>query len=177
MEQLSPRVLQLTRDYISQGYGYSLAVEYAKNKEREEREEKISVERENIITILEIKDELKKRREVFKWVPRDNCKMKECEDHLGNKFNSISEMCNYWHINLRTYANRRRLGWTLKKTLTLPIKSRHRGKLCKDHRGNSFESKRKMCKFYNITTWAFSKRIKDGWSLERALMQPMKKRR
>lgn len=52
MEQLSPRVLQLTRDYISQGYGYSLAVEYAKNKEREE---KISVERENIITILEIK--------------------------------------------------------------------------------------------------------------------------
>ena len=110
MEQLSPRVLQLTREYISHGYGYDLALEYAERVEREEREEKISVERENIITILE-------------------------------------------------------------------IKSRHRGKLCKDHQGNSFESKRKMCKVYNITTWAFSKRIKDGWSLERALMQPMKKRR
>lgn len=39
MEQLSPRVLQLTREYISQGYGYSLAVEYAKKEERTERED------------------------------------------------------------------------------------------------------------------------------------------
>ena len=43
---------------------------------------------------------------------------KKCKDHLGNKFSSITEMCNYWNISKPTYKYRQKKGLTLEQTLT-----------------------------------------------------------
>lgn len=39
-------------------------------------------------------------------------------DHIGNRFNSIKELCAFWQISYTTYAFRLKSGWSLKKTLT-----------------------------------------------------------
>ncbi len=47
---------------------------------------------------------------------------KRCEDHLGNKFDSILDMAKYWGINVGTFRRRISYGWGLEKALTTPIK-------------------------------------------------------
>lgn len=43
---------------------------------------------------------------------------KQCEDHLGNKFHSIKDMCKHWNMNDNRYKGRIRHGWSVKKALT-----------------------------------------------------------
>ena len=43
-------------------------------------------------------------------------------DHLGNKFNSIKDMCKYWNVNVKTYTTRYKKGWSLKESLTVSYK-------------------------------------------------------
>lgn len=37
-----------------------------------------------------------------------NFKKKPCQDHLGNKFDSMSEMCEHYNITVSAFQNRRR---------------------------------------------------------------------
>lgn len=46
------------------------------------------------------------------------------QDHLGNEFKNVEEMCKYWGINKNTYKGRLKRGWTLKETLEVPPKIR-----------------------------------------------------
>ena len=47
--------------------------------------------------------------------------MKKCKDHKGNEFNSIVEMCDYWHISPYCfYLRTKKLNWEIKKALTTP---------------------------------------------------------
>ena len=43
-------------------------------------------------------------------------------DHLGNKFNTIDDMCNYHNMHKSTYAHRIKTGMTLEQALTIPAK-------------------------------------------------------
>ena len=45
---------------------------------------------------------------------------KETEDHLGNKFKSISEKCRHWDITYKLYTDRMANGWDEEKALTTP---------------------------------------------------------
>ena len=47
---------------------------------------------------------------------------KEAIDHLGNHFNSQSEMCSYWNKSLCTVLNRVKSGWSLKDALETPVR-------------------------------------------------------
>lgn len=176
MEQLSPRVLQLTREYISHGYGYDLALEYAERVEKEERRKEAFTQRDESLTIQSIREDMTRRyRRMNITTPRRNGRAQACEDHLGNQFSSIKEMCAHWNISTKNYLNRRRTGWSLKKILTTPIApAAKRGIPCTDHTGREFKSQRAMCKHYKITPAAFRRRIVDGWSLKRALVTPVK---
>lgn len=49
-------------------------------------------------------------------------------------------------------------------------------KKCYDHLGNEFSSKGEMCNHYGIKYTNFSSRISLGWSLEKALTEPIQKK-
>ena len=49
---------------------------------------------------------------------------KAVTDHLGNKFNTIKEMCEYWGVPYITFNKRmRKFKWTLDRALTTPVKA------------------------------------------------------
>lgn len=88
-------------------------------------------------------------------------------DHCGNKFTSLTTMCNYWNKTSITYNSRINKGWTQENALTIPTKNKN--KQTQDHTGTSFESIDKMIKHWNVSKSAFYCRIASGLSLEEAL--------
>ena len=47
--------------------------------------------------------------------------MKECYDHLGNKFKSLTDLCKAYNITRYNYRDRKNQGWTLEEILTTNI--------------------------------------------------------
>lgn len=86
------------------------------------------------------------------------------EDHIGNKYDSILEMCNHYNVEKPIFEARIRMGWGLEKALTF-----ERYEKCYDHLGNIFESVNDMCRHYKINKATFRQRIKKGIPLELAL--------
>ena len=96
--------------------------------------------------------------------------MSACVDHLGNVFDSLTEMCEFYGISLNTYYSRINLyGYTLEETLTTPI---NKGKPCTDHKGNKFPNIAAMCKYWGIDYSLYNRRASYGWSIERILEKP-----
>ena len=98
--------------------------------------------------------------------PANHCTNIGCKDHLGNRFNSLSDMCNYWGIKCQTYKYRIAHGYSKEEALT---KSSNSCKECTDHLGNKFESITEMCKHWGITCSKFSYRLHTGCTVEEAL--------
>ena len=49
----------------------------------------------------------------------------------------------------------------------------HTGNACKDHTGRSYGSIAEMCRAYKITAELYAIRLKMGWPIERALVEPV----
>ena len=49
-----------------------------------------------------------------------------CEDHLGNKYETVADMLLYWNMTHSCYYDRKVKGWPLEKILTTPIESTFR---------------------------------------------------
>ena len=97
---------------------------------------------------------------------------KPCQDHLGNQYSSIKEMCEYYNIVPETFRRRLRVfHLSLEEALTQPVKP-NGGNRCKDHLGHIYKSKSKMCEHYNISRKLFEYRINHGYTLEEALTLP-----
>lgn len=95
---------------------------------------------------------------------------KLCTDHLGNTFESVSDMCKYWNISSKNYNHRIRMGWSVENALTTPVNGTKLPKI--DHLGNTFDTVDSMCKHWGIEYATLKRRIKSGWSLEDALTKP-----
>lgn len=94
-------------------------------------------------------------------------------DHLGNKFPTIKDMCEYWNVTVSAYKGRIKAGWTLEEALTTPIGLVYpNSKSATDHLGNSYSSKSDMCRHWNIELSIFEGRIASNWTLEEALTLP-----
>lgn len=65
-------------------------------------------------------------------------------------------------------------GWDMERALHQP-KKKLSGMKCTDHLGKEYISQTEMCEHYKITIDAYIKRIKRGWTQERALTTPMRK--
>lgn len=99
-------------------------------------------------------------------------------DHLGNTYDSISELCRHYNIERATLKTRLMHGQSLEEALTRNKKPiRLHSKLVKDHLGNTYKSIGSLCKHYNITRSAYDSRLKTGWSLEDTLTTPVKPKR
>ena len=97
------------------------------------------------------------------YVPRD------VSDHLGNKFDSVSSMIEYWGISRNAYLGRRAKGLPLEEILTKPVKSLKRLKEYKDFEGNVFSTKAEMAEHWGVNYSTLRNRLRLGWSLEEAL--------
>ena len=105
-----------------------------------------------------------------KDIRKNNCK--QCQDHLGNNFNSIKEMCEFYNISVTTYKRRLKKGISVKNALIIPTINiiENQNKRCQDHLGNNFNSIKEMCEFWNITPGIYQTRFKRyKWSLEKTL--------
>lgn len=103
---------------------------------------------------------------------------KQCTDHLGNTFESISTMCRYYGVSYDTYASRLHNGWSLEKALSVDVgvpRGSSSGTKCYDHKGNCYNSLRKMADRWGIDEDTLSRRLRAGWTVERALTAPLGK--
>lgn len=100
-------------------------------------------------------------------------------DHLGKHYESISDMCRHYNIKYSSLKNRLLIGWSLKDSLTVPIKPDRclKAKEIEDHLGNKYNSITSMCKHYGISCHTYKDRMIAGWSLEKALTIPVKPRK
>lgn len=89
---------------------------------------------------------------------------KECTDHIGQKFNSVKEMCEFWGVTQDLYCQRLKRGKKLQEALE--------GSYVLDHKGNKFKSKKEMCEFWKINYETYVKRVRKGYRLEDALTNP-----
>lgn len=92
-------------------------------------------------------------------------------DHIGNTYDTVSDMCRAYGLNFCTYIRRIKLGWTKEEALTeevIRLNSCERREV-EDHLGNKYPSKLKMCEAYGTTYNCFKNRILLGYTVEEAL--------
>lgn len=90
--------------------------------------------------------------------------MKKCKDHKGQEFNSIVEMCDYWHISPYCfYLRTKKLNWDVKKALTTPSREK------KTKTDNVCELLQRHGIIRRLKT--FNKLIKDGYTIEQAIAE------
>ena len=95
----------------------------------------------------------------------------EVEDHLGNKYRSISAMCRKYEVSISGYKHKIENGLSIEEALTGGLRAVY------DHLGNKYINKVEMCKAYNLSSSVFAYRIRNGWALEEALTTPKHKTR
>lgn len=92
-------------------------------------------------------------------------------DHLGNVFDTVDDMCDFWEINKSCYIDRIKRKWSKERALTEKSRKdtiKDSGD-CTDHLGNTFESIRDMCDFWEISDSKYHFRISQGYTKEEAL--------
>lgn len=97
------------------------------------------------------------------------------KDHLGNTYNTFSEMCMVYKIGVDTVRFRLGLNWSLKDALETPVSEQNKPKKfrCKDHNNKMYDSVSEMCIAYGVTRTLYLYRLKKGWTQEDALTKPM----
>lgn len=103
----------------------------------------------------------------------------KCQDHEGNIFPSVRAMCKYWKVPTTTYYSRIKKGYPIEYALSYDEKKIQQMyktcKTCQDHKGNIYPSYVLMCEAYGKDYSIYEKRIKKGYTLERALTQEIRK--
>lgn len=91
-----------------------------------------------------------------------------CQDHLGNWYDSLKDMCEAYNISVATFKDRMKDGWDLQGCLT-GVNAKGGSRKCQDHLGNEYPSYVKMCEHWGIRYGLFMGRIQNGWSIKDAL--------
>ena len=50
-----------------------------------------------------------------------------CKDHLGKEYTTEKEMCEHYDMSQATYSYRKRMGWSIEKIFTTPVRKRTTG--------------------------------------------------
>ena len=100
--------------------------------------------------------------------PKTGFRGYKIKDHLGNEFENLKQMCEFYNITNSIYQDRMKRGWSLEKTLTTP-KIQHTS--ITDCNGNTFKNMRELCAYYHIDRKKYYECIKKGMSQEEILVQ------
>lgn len=99
-------------------------------------------------------------------------KSKTCTDHLGNKYDTIGEMCRAYHIKQSTFNSRLSYGFTLEEALTKNTKDTYNSenpKQCIDHLGNKYDRIVDMLEAYSISKSVYYYKLKKGYTIKEIL--------
>ncbi len=91
-------------------------------------------------------------------------------DHLGNMYETIDAMCTHYGITTASYRSRLKRGFTVEETLTGKFLSKGKPIACTDHLGNKYPTKKEMCLAYGVDPSTLARRLREGCSLEEALL-------
>jgi len=105
--------------------------------------------------------------------PPLNCMI--TKDHKGNTFSSLAEMARFYKIPYRRLYRRLFVSnLTVEQALELPFNS-SRQRCCFDHEGNVFASAADRATFWKKEPGIVKNRLAHGWSVKRALTEPLHK--
>lgn len=95
-------------------------------------------------------------------------------DHLGNKYNSISEMCRAYGIKYNAFSNRIRSGYDLESALTKEVgKKRNSVGKTVVYRGKEYPSLQSLCNKHKVSCNTVRKRLELGWTMKDAITIPV----
>lgn len=83
-------------------------------------------------------------------------------DHLGNVYNTVTEMCKHYGISLTLYMKRRERGKSIEEALAPVLKY-------SDGAGNKFPTKKAIANRYGIKYTTFIMRLKNGHTVDEAI--------
>ena len=93
-------------------------------------------------------------------------------DPRGVVYPTVKQMCEEYKINQCTYMSRIRSGKSVKEALQagkIIVKPAQKRFQVTDHIGNTYESIKKMCEEYGLSTNTYYKRMEKGLSLQEVL--------
>lgn len=94
------------------------------------------------------------------------------DDGLGNTFKNIGDMCKFHQVSTTTYRLKTRAGLSPREIFSNISKKGLRTKFtvpCKDHLGNEYPTTRAMCEAWNIDYDLYLARLRNGFSVQKAL--------
>lgn len=92
----------------------------------------------------------------------------------GKVYRSYSEVASAYNLALETLLSRLNTGKSLCDAVKAPVrKATGRRIPCKDHLGNEYSSKAEMCTHYGVTTSLYNYRLKNNWTIQKALTTPI----
>lgn len=102
------------------------------------------------------------------------------DDGLGNTFKNIGDMCKFHQVSTTTYRLKTRAGLSPREIFSNVSRKGLRTKFtvpCKDHLGNEYPTTRAMCEAWNIDYDLYLARLRNGFSVQKALekLTPMDK--
>jgi hypothetical protein len=103
-----------------------------------------------------------------------DCNAIRCEDHLGNKYRSFSEMVRFYNLTFNIVRDRLESGWTLKDSLEIPKGTVTPNSIkIKDHLGEEYLSKKLMAEAWGLEYDLIKSRLSYGWDIEAVLTTPI----
>lgn len=101
--------------------------------------------------------------------------MIHAKDHLGQEFKSMSAMARYWNIPVSTFMTRFvDLGWTIEKSLTLPIGDNKQRKKPIVYKGKKYDSLGEFATAMGIKKDIVYARYKTGYTAEEIVEVPFR---
>ncbi len=100
--------------------------------------------------------------------PDPPIKSKYTRDHTGRQFKSFSAMCKFYQMDYHLVDGRLRKGWTLEHALTCPKGATPAFRIT-DPYGQTFETRRDMCRAYNVSFNKYDNMLRGGRTLAEAL--------
>lgn len=94
------------------------------------------------------------------------------DDGLGNTFKNIGDMCKFHQVSTTTYRLKTRAGLSPREIFSNVSRKVLRTKFtvpCKDHLGNEYPTTRAMCEAWNIDYDLYLARLRNGFSVQKAL--------
>ena len=102
-------------------------------------------------------------------------KNKKYVDHLGNEFDRLEDLAEYYHVPKERVCMRLHRGWTIEEAVRPEMYERRKVPADKvkypytDHLGNKFRTIADLCKFHKLSPTTLRTRIGKGLSLEECL--------
>ena len=90
-------------------------------------------------------------------------------DHLGDKFNSRSEMCKFYNISVQMYTNRIAEGWSVERALTTPADKKQKELEFIDHKGIKHKTIADCAAYYGMPSSKLYIRLKKYSNLADAI--------